>query len=440
MRFSRQLRNESQHWVTQGLIDSATRQGILDLYPEKSYSATQILFSIAVVFMGFSLFLLLSANWQSLGQMVQFCTVLGALCVNLGLVYWFEQKGKQQTAETLAFLSCFVFGIGIWLTAQIFHLSSHFPNGVLLWALGIAPMVYIYPKMAFVLFLSWLVNGTLILELKHPMHYCLFYLPFQALLLYLVRSWPTYPYQLLLSWYIGLILWVANFSQALIYPHFPGFGWYFQTLFCSAFSLFSVSLLLSSAKGSMDQGQNLLKKCMPLVFFLLLLLSFYDVMYANLNNENRPILPYLILWCVHFSIQFVCIILPQLPNLNDYFVQERITSIRLSCLSLGVNLLIALSTLLVHFNWFSESDMSVILIICINLLLFITGIRLIRAGVQQGEVYWFQSGIGILLALGFCRYLSLIGDYITSSILFFVAALALYYSAVFWEKVQEGRS
>jgi uncharacterized membrane protein len=392
--------------------------------------------------MGFSLFLLLSANWQSLGQMVQFCTVLGALAVNLGLVYWFETKEKKQTAESLAFLSCFVFGIGIWLTAQIFHLSSHFPNGVLLWALGIAPMVYIYPKMAFILLLTWLVNGTLFLELKHPMHYCLFYLPFQALLIFLVRSWKTFPYQLILSWYIGLMLWVSNFSQALIYPHFPGFGWYFQALFCGAFSLFSVSLLLSSATRSreLEQGQSLLKKSMPLVFFLLLILSFYNVMFATLHNDDRHLLPYLILWCVHFSIQFACILLPQLPDLSDYFTDNRVTCIRLSCLSLGVNLLIALSTLMVHFNLFSEDEVSVVLIICINLILFITGIRLIRAGVQQGEVYWFQSGIGILLALGFCRYLSLIGDYITSSILFFLAALALYYSAVFWEKVQEKRS
>ena len=37
------------------------------------------------------------------------------------------------------FLGCLLYGAGIWLVAQVFHLDAHYPDGVWWWAVGVLP-------------------------------------------------------------------------------------------------------------------------------------------------------------------------------------------------------------------------------------------------------------------------------------------------------------
>jgi uncharacterized membrane protein len=56
----------------------------------------------------------------------------------------FGRKPLQRTiAEFLHLIGTMLFGAGIMLIAQIYHIDEHFPNGILLWSLGALAMAYV---------------------------------------------------------------------------------------------------------------------------------------------------------------------------------------------------------------------------------------------------------------------------------------------------------
>ena len=41
-----------------------------------------------------------------------------------------------------------LFGAGIWLVAQIYHIDEHYPNGILIWSLGALALAWSLPSLA----------------------------------------------------------------------------------------------------------------------------------------------------------------------------------------------------------------------------------------------------------------------------------------------------
>ncbi len=55
----------------------------------------------------------------------------------------FENRKSPKIGHGLILVGSILFGSAIWLIAQIFHIESHYPNGVLFWALGVLPVAWI---------------------------------------------------------------------------------------------------------------------------------------------------------------------------------------------------------------------------------------------------------------------------------------------------------
>ena len=72
-------------------------------------------------------------------------------------------------------------------------------------------------------------------------------------------------------------------------------------------------------------------------------------------------------------------------------------------------------------------------------MLVVTGIWLIRRGIDDAATHFFYTGVGVLLLTALARYFDLIGDYIGGAVLFAVAAAVLYGAARYWRirQVQE---
>ncbi|MDD3469073.1 MAG: GDYXXLXY domain-containing protein [Thermoguttaceae bacterium] len=49
---------------------------------------------------------------------------------------------RSLTSESFLFLGCLLYGASIWLIAQIFHIESHYPNGFWFWAIGFWLMAF----------------------------------------------------------------------------------------------------------------------------------------------------------------------------------------------------------------------------------------------------------------------------------------------------------
>lgn len=94
--------------------------------------------ALGAVVLGLGVILLFAYNWAAMSRGLKFALILTALCGSHGAALWFwmRQPSARALAETLSVVGTMMFGAGIWLVAQMYHIDEHFPTGFLLWGAG----------------------------------------------------------------------------------------------------------------------------------------------------------------------------------------------------------------------------------------------------------------------------------------------------------------
>ena len=138
------LAEETALWAREGLIGESQRERILARYPDDEAGGGRMSFvlrTLGVVVLFAALLLVISHNWDGLGRGGRMGAVTGVLLLLQGIALAYFLRGRP-TGSLLGHLaSCLGFGAAIITTGQVFHLSSHSPDAVLTWALGILPIV-----------------------------------------------------------------------------------------------------------------------------------------------------------------------------------------------------------------------------------------------------------------------------------------------------------
>lgn len=99
--------------------------------------------ALAALLMAAAVLLLVSFNWQGIPPAGKLAIIFGGLLgtYGAGAVSW--QIGYPRVAEVIFFFAALLYGAAIWLIAQIFHMSAHYPDGYFWWALGVLPLALI---------------------------------------------------------------------------------------------------------------------------------------------------------------------------------------------------------------------------------------------------------------------------------------------------------
>jgi uncharacterized membrane protein len=147
------LMKELDGWVGRGLISQEQALQIRGLYPEAQPGlpwGTIIFSGIGAVITGLGVILLLAYNWAAIPKMVKLGIVFGALMgfYASGIRMFVQTDWRKQLGETLCLFGTMMFGAGIWLIAQIYHIDEHFPNGFLIWGVGALAMAWVMPSLA----------------------------------------------------------------------------------------------------------------------------------------------------------------------------------------------------------------------------------------------------------------------------------------------------
>lgn len=140
--FREWLAKESAAWNTDGLIGAEQRERILARYPEEAADSGALAYALrtlAVLLFGASIFLVISHNWSDLSREGQLTVVFTALAVIQGAGLYFFLKGQERSAVIGHLLGCLMYGGGIALVGQIYHLDAHSPDAVLAWCLFTIP-------------------------------------------------------------------------------------------------------------------------------------------------------------------------------------------------------------------------------------------------------------------------------------------------------------
>lgn len=86
---------------------------------------------IAAAFLAF-----VAAHWTEIARLVRFAILLAGMVVTGSLGAWFAARGRDVLADLCASIGAIIFGAGIALVGQMYHLGEDFAGGMLLWSIG----------------------------------------------------------------------------------------------------------------------------------------------------------------------------------------------------------------------------------------------------------------------------------------------------------------
>ncbi len=133
-------------WTKRGLIDAGQAAAIRALYPETVGApwGLVIFCSLGAVVIGLGLILLIAYNWADIPRLGKVAIMLGSTALANGAGGWLLRRTDwgQRIGDALLLLGTMLYGAGIWLVAQAYHIDEHYPNGFLFWALGALAMAW----------------------------------------------------------------------------------------------------------------------------------------------------------------------------------------------------------------------------------------------------------------------------------------------------------
>lgn len=145
------LKNELELWVAEGLIRREQADAIRARYPEPPPGApwSVILFAgFGAVMFGLGVILILAFNWEKIHKFGKLGLVFAVLLAAHAGGLYLRRAGSQQRAlgDALHLLGTMLFGAGIWLVAQIYHINEHWPNAIIVWAVGALALAWALPS------------------------------------------------------------------------------------------------------------------------------------------------------------------------------------------------------------------------------------------------------------------------------------------------------
>ena len=245
-------------WLNEGLIAADQAENIKRRYHVSEQGPAWgriIFFSIGAVLFGLGVILLFAYNWEKMHKFAKLAVIVLALLTAHGTGFWLRQSaGRYRAAgEGLHLTGTMLFGAGIWLVAQIYHIDEHYPNAFFIWGLGALTMAWTLPSishaiLATVLLVLW--NGFEAFDFKNP-HLMS---PFIILGGLTPLAWVNRS-RVLLATTIGAFMLMLAFSVATV-----GGDLAFLLVFFSACILIAAGLLVRRKGGFPGSG--------PVLFFV----------------------------------------------------------------------------------------------------------------------------------------------------------------------------
>jgi uncharacterized membrane protein len=214
------LAGELDAWQSLGLLTGEQARDVLGLYAtaeqfgkRRQARALTTMLALSALLVRLGVFLLVAYNWQAMPAALKVAMILAGLVATHkgGLTLRFR-AGLERASGPAFFLGCLIYGAGIWLIAQIFHLSGHDPDAVWWWAAGVLPFALALDA----------------LEL-HALY---------AVLLAIWAGWEVLDFAGQGAWFFGRWPALPNGAYGLLLMAAPGFAWSYRKASDKALALY----------------------------------------------------------------------------------------------------------------------------------------------------------------------------------------------------------
>jgi len=461
------LLGEMKVWQAQGFVQADQAENVLGLYemPHESAARQQSLAlfalqGIAALFVGLAVLLVIGYNWQELPAAAKLIILFGALLIVHGAAFYLRyRRAARLASELMFFLGCLLYGASIWQVAQIFHINSHYPDGLWLWALGVLPFALALDT----LLLHALLVAILAIWVGTEV------LGFSDFGLWLFRRWPALPngaYTLPAFAGLGLLwsyrkgspftagLYVALLTWWTVLQPFA-WGWKENPMFFIA-SVGGLLMILSEVHRSGSPFAIPYRLWGALLALgTLVPLSYYDmnrhreIVYGAVASNVLSLFlqPLAILVLAVLIVGGALLVILRRREGNPRLTRPVRAFISRQWLPLTLVLLMTLLSLrvtLVEEPWANRSRWStpfflledpLVPTVLANLAMLASAVWLITVGLREERGRPFAAGVLYFLLWAVLRYIDLFGSFggmLGGAFMFFLCGLSLFVVSQFW--------
>jgi uncharacterized membrane protein len=137
-RYARRLDRDLARWREAGWLTADNEASIRrDVASQtRKVEFAPVLGILGAVLIGFGAMSFVAAHWQDMAKLLRLALIFGGLFGAYGLAGILFERQHPAFAHAAILAGVALFGAGIMLIAQMFHIDGHPPDAVLTWALG----------------------------------------------------------------------------------------------------------------------------------------------------------------------------------------------------------------------------------------------------------------------------------------------------------------
>ncbi len=136
--YLRKLKSDIDLWIERGWVTPANAELILKASEERPSARRMpaILAILGAVLIGFAAMSFVAANWYEIPKLAKLITIFAMMWTASVAAIMLERRGHPAFTQAAVLASLALFGAGIMLIAQIYHIVTDDPGGVLAWAIA----------------------------------------------------------------------------------------------------------------------------------------------------------------------------------------------------------------------------------------------------------------------------------------------------------------
>lgn len=415
----RWLTTEAEAWVRDGLIDDAQRERIVGRYQSDASAAEHrgltALKALAALAAAIAVLLLIGYNWSEIPRAGKVAMIFGAVAATFAASAIAYARGKDNTGELLAFTGTLFYGNAIWLLAQVFHISGHYPDGALWWAIGALIAAHMLKARTIGLQAIVVVGVWVLMEMSFMAGMNYMFLPVGA-----AAFW--FAYRVRSTWVLGLsalvtVVWaISNAASGLRAEDLTiGLG---VLIGCGFYAMSR----LHEERTSFQRLWEILSVFVMAVFLVPLM--------VHALHSGSPDLP-------------AASRIPMIAMTLSPIALMAFAAIRAERRPLDLAVYLAAALTLAWMVWVVAAPsgawtptMRWAAVIGFSGAMLFTGVTLMRAGMRQSRGWLFTSGVIYVLLFLLVRWLDLLGSMVWSALFLFGVAALLFWVARLWRSAR----
>jgi uncharacterized membrane protein len=137
-RYAKRLDGDLARWRAAGWVtaegEAAIRRDVAS--HASKLELASILGVLGAVLIGFGVMSFVAAHWSEIPRLVRLAMIFGGLFASYGIAGLMFERKHPYFAHAAVLAGVAIFGAGIMLIAQMYHIDGHPPGAVLTWAIG----------------------------------------------------------------------------------------------------------------------------------------------------------------------------------------------------------------------------------------------------------------------------------------------------------------